>query len=85
MCLPMDDPVFRARLTTTDLLSPGLKNIVLAKPTTAGMAEYFLDNGIKNDSKSFSRLLTVMQESEQDQLKVLATKIQDQLKILEVG
>ena len=74
-CLPMDQLSFRAQLTAVGLLHRDLKENVLSKPTRGAMAEYFLDYGINNDAESFSSLITVMQKSEYDQLKVLATRI----------
>ena len=74
--LPLDDAQFRASLTTAGLLPGNLKCTVTSKPTRADMAEHFLDNGIKNDINSFLILLTVMKNSEHDQLKLLATEIQ---------
>ena len=73
--LPMDDAQFRASLTTAHLLPGNLKSAIISKPTRADMAEHFLDNGIKN-IKSFSVLLKVMRNSEDDQLKLLATEVQ---------
>lgn len=73
--LPMDDAEFRASLKTAGLLPGNLKNVITSKPTRADMAEYFLDNGINDDIKSFSRLLTVMENSEDDQLKILVKEI----------
>ena len=74
--LPLDDAQFRASLTTAGLLPGNLKSTVISKPTRADMAEHFLDNGIKNDIKSFLILLKVMRNSEHDQLKLLATEVQ---------
>ena len=74
--LPLDDAQFRASLTTAGLLPGNLKSAIISKPTKADMAEHFLDNGIKNDIKSFLRLLEVMRNSEHDQLKLLATEVQ---------
>ena len=75
-CLPMDDAEFRASLKTAGLLPGNLKSAVASKPTRADMAEYFLDNGINNNIESFSKLLTVMKNSEYEQLKILAIEIQ---------
>ena len=74
--LPLDDAQFRASLTTAGLLPGNLKSAIISKPTRADMAEHFLDNGIKNDIKSFLILLEVMRNSEHDQLKLLATDVQ---------
>ena len=74
--LPLDDAYFRASLTTAGLLPGDLKSAIISKSTRADMAEHFLDNGIKNDIKSFLTLLKVMRNSENEQLKLLATEVQ---------
>ena len=74
--LPMRDAEFRASLKSAGLLPGDLKNAITSKSTKAEMAEHFLDYGINNDIKSFSKLLTVMKNSKHDQLKELADKIQ---------
>ena len=84
--LPLDDAQFRASLTTAGLLPGNLKSAVISKPTRADMAEHFLDNGIKNDIKSFLKLFTVMQNCEHDQLKILATEMQKSIpSCVEIG
>ena len=75
-CLPMDDVEFRANLKTAGLFPGNLKSVVASKPTRADMAECFLDSGIDNNIESFSKLLTVMENSDHDQLKVLVNEIQ---------
>ena len=74
--LPMDDAEFRASLKSARLLPGNLKNIIASKPTRADKAECFLDDGINNDIENFSKLLTVMETSDYDQLKSLASEIQ---------
>ena len=74
--LPMDDANFRARLTTAGLLPSVLKIAVISKSTKAEMAEYFLDYGINNNIDNFSKLLTVMENSEYVHLKDLVNEIQ---------
>ena len=74
--LPMDNAELRAGLKTAGLLPGNLKSAVISKSTRAEMAEYFLDNGINNDIKTFAKLLTVMKNSERDQLKALVKEIQ---------
>ena len=75
-CLPMDDAYFRASLKTAGLLPGDLKNAVTSKSTRAEMAEHFLDYGINNNIENFTKLLTVMKNSERDQLKALVIEIQ---------
>ena len=74
--LPMEDAGFRASLKSAGLLPGDLKNAVTSKSTKAEMAEHFLDNGINKSIENFSKLLTVMKNSENNQLKVLADEIQ---------
>ena len=73
--LPMDDAEFRASLKSAGLLPGNLKSVIASKPTSADKAECFLDYGINNDIESFSKLLTVMENSDYDQLKLLVTEI----------
>ena len=73
--LPMDDAEFRASLKTAGLLPGNLKQVIASKPTRADKAECFLDDGINNDIDSFSKLLTVMRNSDYDQLKLLVNEI----------
>ena len=73
--LPMDNPDFRASLKSAGLLPGNLKQVIASKPTRADKAECFLDDGINNDINSFSKLLTVMENSDYDQLKLLVNQI----------
>ena len=73
--LPMDDAEFRASLKTAGLLPGNLKQVIASKPTRADKAECLLDDGINNDIDSFSKLLTVMGNSDYDQLKLLVNEI----------
>ena len=72
--LPMNDAKFRAKLYSAGLFHGNLWDEVLSKPTAADKAEHFLHNGIKNDTDSFSKLLTIM-EGYSDHLKKLAEMI----------
>ena len=74
--LPMDDAEFRASLKSAGLLPGNLKSVIGSKPTRADKAECFLDDGINNDIESFSKLLTVMENSDYNQLKILINEIQ---------
>ena len=73
--LPMDDVKFRARLYSAGLLPGDLRDKVQSKPTTAEKAEHFLHYGIKTDTDSFNKLLTIMEEYDNDHLKKLAEMI----------
>ena len=72
----MNDAYFRASLKTAGLLPGNLKNAIASKATTADMAEYFLDNGINNNIDNFSKLLTVMKNSQHSQLNTLVNEIE---------
>ena len=73
--LPMDDAEFRASLKSAGLLPGNLKHMIASKPTRADKAECLLDDGINNDIESFSKLLTVMRNSDHDQMKLLVNEI----------
>ena len=76
--LPMDDAEFRASLKSAGLLPGNLKHMIASKPTRADKAECLLDDGINNDIETFSKLLTVMGNSDHDQLKLLVNEIHGQ-------
>ena len=73
--LPLNDVKFRAKLCSAGLLPGNLKEEIQSKPTPAEKAEHFLDYGIKNDTESFRKLLTIMEDCNDDHLKKLAEKI----------
>ena len=73
--LPMDDAGFRGKLYTADLLPGNLKQYIKTLPTSTEKAEYFLDEGIKNDFKSFQNLVTVMERCKHKRVKELAEQI----------
>ena len=73
--LPMNDALFRARLRTAGLFHGNLKAEIMSKPTAAEKAEHFLENGINNDTECFNKLLTIMNDYNNDCLKKLAEKI----------
>ena len=73
--LPMDDAEFRASLKSAGLLPGNLKHMIASKPTRADKAECLLDDGINNDIETFSKLLTVMGNSDHDQMKLLVNEI----------
>ena len=60
--LPMNDVKFMARLYSAGLLPGNLKEEIQSKPTSAEKADHFLDYGIKNDTDSFNKLLTIMED-----------------------
>ena len=73
--LPMNDATFRARLYSAGLLPGNLLDEIQSKPTKADKAEHLLHCGIKNDTDSFSKLLTVMEGHNDDHLKKLIEMI----------
>ena len=73
--LPMNDAKFRARLYSAGLLPGNLLDEIQSKPTRADKAEHLLHYGIKNDTDSFSKLLTVMEDHNDDHLKKLTEMI----------
>ena len=73
--LPMNDVKFRARLYSAGLLPGNLRDEVQSKPTPAEKTEHFLHYGIKNDTDSFNKLLTIMENHDDDLLKKLAEMI----------
>ena len=64
--LPMKDAIFRSMLYSAGLLPGNLKDEVQSKPTRADRAEYFLDQGIKNNITNFTKLLEVMEKRKDD-------------------
>ena len=79
--LPMDDAYFRSMLFSADLLPDNLKDEVQSKPTRADRAEYFLDQGVKNNTKNFLKLIEVLEKSEHDNLIDLAKQIRNEIDI----
>ena len=77
--LPMNDVMFIGRLYSTGLLSDNLKKEVQSKPTAADKADYFLQHGIKNDTDSFNKLLTIMEKHNGDCLRELADNLHKEM------
>jgi len=78
--LPMDDATFIAELYQHNLLPGNLKDLISAQLTQKNKVAYFLDNAIKPSVTSgvgisFSDLLTVMENSEYDNVKTLSKQI----------
>jgi len=83
-CLPMDDAVFITTLHSNDLLPGNLKATVQSQPTSVDKALKFLDWAIEpflksNNVMPFYKLLTVMQTSDNDNIRRLATTIKSEL------
>ena len=79
--LPMDNACFRLRLYSAGLLPGNLKDEVQSKPTLADRAEYFLDQGVKNNTKNFLKLIEVLEKSEHDNMIDLAKQIRNEIDI----
>ena len=84
MVLPMDDPVFIARLTKHKLLPSDTNSQLKALPTRADKASYFLNHVIKpaldiDDSSSFDKLLFVMEQCGFDHVEKLAHEIKSKI------
>ena len=78
--LPMQDAYFIAELKAAGLLPGDLKAKVQSLSTSACRADYFMDEVILPDVASnrtnLNKLLTVMEQFNNDVLKDLATEIQ---------
>ena len=78
--LPVKDPIFSAKLLQIGLFSGNIKQRVKSQPTDADAAEYFLDHVIQpplegGDKGPFEKLLTVMEQFNNPQLKKMASEI----------
>ena len=73
--LPMNDAMFRGKLYSAGLFPNNLREEVQSKTTAAEKVEYFLHYGIKNNTESFNKLLTIMKDYTDDNLKKLAEMI----------
>jgi len=83
--LPMNDIVFIAELYSRDLLPDDLKEHVESLATSAKKATYFLDHVIKpsvtsGSGNTFDELLNVMEDSDYQGVRELATLIKDSLR-----
>ena len=77
--LPMNDALFRARLRSAGLFHGNLNKEIMSKPTAPEKAEHFLENGINNDTECFNKLLTIMNDYNNNHLKKLAEKIREEI------
>lgn len=80
--LPMKDPIFLSKLVT--LLPDNLKERVESQSTAADAATFFLDNMIKpavefGNSEAFYNLLTIMERSDNVNVKNLAQSIRKEI------
>ena len=79
-CLPMDDPLFIAELSTANLLPGNMQPTIQSLTTKVDKSSYFLNNVIKpaldsNFTDSFDNLLNIMEKCEFSFVKQLAISI----------
>ena len=84
-CLPIDDTSFITKLSEQKLLPGDTESKIESFSTPAEKASYFLSHVIKpaldiDDTSSFKRLLSVMQECDYDHVQNLSNKIRDDIK-----
>ena len=85
-CLPMDDTTyFITKLSTQRLLPGETESKIKSFSTQDEKASYFLSHVIKpaldlDDTSSFMKLLSVMQECDYDHVQKLSNKISDDIK-----
>ena len=77
--LPMNDVIFIARLYSTGLLPDNLKEGVQSKPTAPDKADHFLQHGVKNNTDSFNRLISIMEQHNSDLVRELAEKLRREI------
>lgn len=83
-CLPMDDTLFTAALSTHNLLPSNTSNTIGALPTVADKASCFLNTVIKraldiDDSSSFDNLLNVMERCGFEHIVNLASAMKSEI------
>ena len=83
-CLPMNDVLFIAKLSTENLLPGNTQSLIKSLPTSADKSSYFLSHVIKpsldiDSTSSFDALLSVMEACEYAHVMTLATQIKDEI------
>ena len=83
-CLPMDDVLFIAKLSTEELLPGNTESSIKARPTSADKSAYFLSQVIRpsldiDETASFDTLLSVMEACEYAHVKTLAAQIKNEI------
>ena len=83
-CLPMNDALFIAKLSSYKLLPGDTNNQLKALPTPGEKALYLLNHVIKtaldtDDTSSFDNLLYVMEHCDYDHVRRLACEIKSQI------
>ena len=89
-CLPMNDTLFIAKLSTFNLLPGNISNQLQALPTQADKALYLLNHVIKpaldiNDTSSFENLLSAIEQCGYNHVITIACKIKSQMSNIESG
>ena len=89
-CLPMNDTLFIAKLSTFNLLPGNTNDQLQALPTQADKAFYLLSHVIKpaldiSDTFSFENLLSIMKQCSYDHVKKIAGIIKSQICNVESG
>ena len=84
-CLPMDDTSFITKLSERKLLPGDTESKIKSFSLPAEKASHFLSHVIKpaldiDDTSSFKRLMSVMQECDYDHVQNLSNKISDDIK-----
>ena len=83
-CLPMNDTLFIAKLSTFNLLPGNTNDQLQGLPTQADKTLYLLNHVIKpalaiSDTASFENLLSVMEQCGYDHVKRIACIIKSQI------
>ena len=83
-CLPMNDTLFIAKLSTYKLIPGDTSDQLKVLPTKAAKASYFLDNVIKpaldiDDTSSFDDLLSAMEQCDYVYVEKLSSKIKSEI------
>ena len=83
-CLPMNDTLFIAKLSTFNLLPGNTSNQLEALPTQPDKAFYLLNHVVKpalaiDDASSFENLISVMKQCGYNHVRKIACKIISQM------
>ena len=86
--LPMEDPIFKAKLCGNNLLPDEVDDHIDSLPTRATKAKYFLRKVIKpsldgNNTEDFDKFLSIMEKSDHNVLKKIAAEMKLKLKGIE--
>lgn len=84
-CLPMNDPLFIAKLSAQHLLPGDTENSIKAQSTTTDKSSYFLSHVIKpalrfGSISDFDKLLSIMQTCDYNHVQQLSATIKSEIK-----